>query len=95
MNVYEKSAKEAQAKPISSADVGMVWLVCFVIAFISFFVLTVLSFIVDIILGDANNNSLLTVIIPVFQIGIPSFFILFGWAIGIVYSYIKRKADRK
>ena len=93
--IYERTTKEAQEKPISSADVGMVWLICFVIAFISFFVLTVLSFIVDIILGDANNTSLLTVIIPVFQIGIPSFFILFGWAIGIVYSYIKRKADRK
>ena len=93
--IYERSTKEAQEKPISSADVGMVWLICFVIAFISFFMLTVLSFIVDIILGDANNTSLLTVIIPVFQIGVPLFFILFGWAIGIVYSYIKRKADRK
>ncbi len=92
--IYEKSTKEAQEKPVSSGDVGMVWLVCFVIAFISFFVFTVISFIVDIILGDANNTSILTVIIPLFQIGLPCFFILFGWAIGLVYSYIKRKADR-
>lgn len=92
--IYEKSSRAAQEKKISSNDVIMVWLACFVAAFIAFFILTVISFIVDIIVGDKNNTSLLTVIIPVFQIGIPVFLIAFGWLIGIVYSYVKR-SNRK
>lgn len=92
--IYEKSSKEAEEKKISGNDVAIVWLACFVFAFIAFFMLTALSFIVDIIVGDKNNTSILTVIIPVFQIGIPIFFVSFGWLIGIVYSYIKRNKKR-
>lgn len=92
--IYEKSSKEAAAKPISANDVSIVWLACFVLAFILFFILTTISFIIDIIVGEHNNNSLLTMIIPVFQIGLPVFLITFGWLIGIVYSYIKRKTNR-
>ena len=92
--IYEKTSKEAEDKKISGNDVAIVWLACFVFAFIAFFVLTAISFIIDIIVGDKNNTSILTVIIPVFQIGVPIFFLAFGWLIGIVYSYIKRNKKR-
>lgn len=89
--IYENNADFEAKKKINFQDVTMTWLICFVVGFIIFFLFTAISFMIDIAVGDHNNIPLLTVIIPIFQIGIPLILIGFGWVIGILYSYFKKR----
>ena len=92
--IYDDTNKKQRDKKIDSNDVFMFWLACFVVSFISFFIFTCISFIVDIAAGKHNNIPLLTFIIPAFQIGIPILLTGFGWLWGIIYSLIKRNGNK-
>ena len=94
--IYDNNSKKFREKRIHMNDVVMIWLVCFVLSFFSFFVFTCISFITDIAFGSHNNVPLLMYIIPFFQIGIPTFLMTCGWLLGIVYSFIKhtKKSNR-
>ena len=92
--IYDDTNKKQRDKKIDSNDVFMFWLACFVVSFISFFIFTCISFIIDIAAGKHNNIPLLTFIIPAFQIGIPILLTGFGWLWGIIYSLIKRNGNK-
>ena len=94
--IYDANSKKLREKRIHINEVVMVWLMCFVFSFFSFFVFTCISFIIDIAFGSHNNIPLLMYIIPFFQIGVPLILTCGGWVIGIIYSFIKhsKKSNR-